>query len=117
VKEGETYYFLPHCTEKTNEPGSVALWQQIYERMGLNLQVQASGCCGMSGTYGHETQNTKTSDIIYGQSWRPLIEKFNRSGRLLADGYSCRSQVKRKDGVTILHPLQALLAVVREATH
>jgi len=43
------------------------------------------------------------------------VEKFNRSGRLLADGYSCRSQVKRKDGATILHPLQALLAVVRGA--
>ncbi len=114
IKETETYYFLPHCTEKTNEPGSIGLWQQIYARMGLKLQVQASGCCGMSGTYGHETQNAKTSDVIYSQSWGPLVEKFNRSGRLLADGYSCRSQVKRKDGATILHPLQALLAVVRD---
>ncbi|WP_419710594.1 FAD-binding and (Fe-S)-binding domain-containing protein [Pseudomonas sp. NFX224] len=117
VKDAAPFHFLPHCTEKTNEPGSIGLWQQVYERMGLKLSVQASGCCGMSGTYGHETQNAKTSDIIYGQSWRPLVEKFNRSGRLLADGYSCRSQVKRKEGVTILHPLQALLAVLREATH
>jgi Fe-S oxidoreductase len=114
VKDAAPYYFFPHCTEKTNEPSSIGLWQQVYERMGLQLNVQASGCCGMSGTYGHETQNAKMSDIIYGQSWSPLVEKFNRSGRLLADGYSCRSQVKRKDGVTILHPLQALLAVVRE---
>lgn len=114
IKETDTYYFLPHCTEKTNELGSIGLWQQIYARMGLKLQVQASGCCGMSGTYGHETKNAETSDVIYSQSWGPLVEKFNRSGRLLADGYSCRSQVKRKDGATILHPLQALLAVVRE---
>lgn len=114
IKETDTYYFLPHCTEKTNEPGCIGLWQQIYARMGLKLQVQASGCCGMSGTYGHETQNAKISDVIYSQSWGPLVEKFNRSGRLLADGYSCRSQVKRKDGATILHPLQALLAVVRD---
>lgn len=113
IKETDTYYFLPHCTEKTNEPGSIGLWQQIYARMGLQLQVQASGCCGMSGTYGHETQNARTSEVIYSQSWGPLVEAFNRSGRLLADGYSCRSQVKRKEGATILHPLQALLAVVR----
>nr|WP_180205928.1 FAD-binding and (Fe-S)-binding domain-containing protein [Pseudomonas sp. SbOxS1]NYU06126.1 FAD-binding oxidoreductase [Pseudomonas sp. SbOxS1] len=113
IKETGTYYFLPHCTEKTNEPGSIGLWQQIYARMGLKLQVQASGCCGMSGTYGHEAQNARTSDVIYSQSWGPLVEKFNRSGRLLADGYSCRSQVKRKEGETILHPLQALLAEVR----
>lgn len=113
VKDAAPYYFLPHCTEKTNEPSSIGLWQQVYERMGLSLQVQASGCCGMSGTYGHETKNAGTSTVIYKQSWAPLVTKFNASGRLLADGYSCRSQVKRQDGVTVLHPLQALLAVVR----
>ncbi|QGF93552.1 FAD-binding protein [Pseudomonas sp. CFSAN084952] len=116
IKDAAPYYFLPHCTEKTNEPSSVALWQQVYERMGLKLSVQASGCCGMSGTYGHETKNAGTSVVIYKQSWGPLVTKFNASGRLLADGYSCRSQVKRQDGVTILHPLQALLAVVRDDT-
>ncbi|VVN29451.1 FAD-binding and (Fe-S)-binding domain-containing protein [Pseudomonas fluorescens] len=114
VKEGEPYHFLAHCTEKTNEPGSIGQWQKIFERMGLTLQVQASGCCGMSGTYGHETRNAKTSDTIYGQSWKLLIQKFNQSGRVVADGYSCRSQVKRQDGATVLHPLQVLLARVKE---
>ena len=73
VKDAALYYFLPHCTEKTNEPNSIGLWQQVYERMGLNLQVQASGCCGMSGTYGHETKNAGTSEVIYKQSWAPLV--------------------------------------------
>lgn len=113
INDAAPYYFLPHCTEKTNEPSSVVLWQKIYERMGMKLNVQASGCCGMSGTYGHETRNLSTSRVIYKQSWGPLVTKFNASGRLLADGYSCRSQVKRQDGATVLHPLQALLAEVR----
>ncbi|MDB6443720.1 FAD/FMN-containing dehydrogenase [Pseudomonas sp. NFACC32-1] len=110
----EPYQFLPHCTEKTNEPGSVALWQKIFERMGLTLQVPASGCCGMSGTYGHEARNATTSDTIYGQSWKPLIKRLNRTGRVVADGYSCRSQIKRQEGTTVLHPLQVVLARVRE---
>lgn len=105
----EVYQFLPHCTEKTNEPASVGLWQQVFERMGLKLEVLASGCCGMSGTYGHETRNVQTSAVIYGQSWQPLVAKFGATGRLVADGYSCRSQVKRLDGQAVLHPLQALL--------
>lgn len=115
VKDADPYHFLPHCTEKTNEPSSIGLWQQIYARMGLKLSVQASGCCGMSGTYGHEKKNAGTSEVIYQQSWAPLVAKFNVSGRLLADGYSCRTQVKRQDGITVLHPLQGLLAVVRNA--
>lgn len=114
LKEAEPYHFLPHCTEKTNEPGSIGLWQKIFERAGLKLQVQASGCCGMSGTYGHETRNAATSDTIYGQSWKLLIQKFNQSGRVVADGYSCRSQVKRQEGTTVLHPLQVLLSRLRE---
>ncbi|VVP20226.1 hypothetical protein PS838_03803 [Pseudomonas fluorescens] len=116
VKEDEPYHFLPHCTEKTNEPGSIGQWQNIFQRVGLTLQVQASGCCGMSGTYGHETRNARTSDTIYGQSWKRLIHTFNQSGRLVADGYSCRSQVKRQEGVTVLHPLQVLLARVKEGS-
>ncbi|WP_349970063.1 FAD-binding and (Fe-S)-binding domain-containing protein [Pseudomonas caspiana] len=115
VKEDAPYYFLPHCTEKSNEPSSIGLWQKVYERMGLKLILQASGCCGMSGTYGHETKNAVTSAVIYNQSWAPLVTKLHASGRLVADGYSCRSQVKRMDGVTVLHPLQALLAAVRNA--
>ena len=116
VEEREPYHFLPHCTEKTNEPGSIGQWQKIFQRMGLTLQVQASGCCGMSGTYGHETRNAGTSDTIYGQSWKPLLQKLNQSGRVVADGYSCRSQVKRQEGVAVLHPLQVLLARVKDVS-
>lgn len=110
---GQTFKFLPHCTEKTNEPGSPALWQQAFSAMGLKLQIIASGCCGMSGTYGHETRNVKTSEVIYGQSWQPLIERHDNDGTLVADGYSCRSQVKRLDGEVLMHPLQVLLDQLR----
>ncbi|WP_122723102.1 D-2-hydroxyglutarate dehydrogenase YdiJ [Pseudomonas viridiflava] len=111
--ESETYYFLPHCTEKTNEPASVGLWQQAFARNGLTLQVLPSGCCGMSGTYGHETRNVKTSGTIYRQSWQPLVARHGGDDRLVADGYSCRSQVKRQDGKVIRHPLQVLLERMR----
>jgi len=109
----QAYQFLPHCTEKTNEPGSVSLWQQAFTQMGLSLQVLASGCCGMSGTYGHETRNVGNSRTIYAQSWQPLVARHAGQGRLVADGYSCRSQVKRLDGQVVLHPLQILLDKAR----
>jgi hypothetical protein len=35
--------------------------------------------------------------------------------RLLATGYSCRSQAKRLDGAALPHPAQALLAALRAA--
>ena len=78
------------------------------------MQVLPSGCCGMSGTYGHEARNAKTSAVIYSQSRQPLVERHMPSGNLIADGYSCRSQVKRHEGKALQHPLQALLGHLRQ---
>ncbi|MCO6849838.1 hypothetical protein LVR63_29580, partial [Pseudomonas aeruginosa] len=68
------YRLLPHCTEKTNAPDSGKQWTQLFERRGLRLSVEATGCCGMSGTYGHEARNLETSKTIYAQSWEKQIE-------------------------------------------
>jgi Fe-S oxidoreductase len=104
---------MAHCTEKTNTPASTALWQPVFEKFGLKLIVVATGCCGMSGTYGHEERNYETSKKIYGLSWQPIVEQHTGSGTLLANGYSCRSQVKRFGGEYINHPIQALLAQMK----
>ena len=69
---------------------------KVFERFGLKLQVQATGCCGMAGTYGHEARNAGTSRVIYSQSWQAQVERpAAEAGEALATGYSCRSQVKR----------------------
>ncbi|CEP35522.1 MULTISPECIES: D-2-hydroxyglutarate dehydrogenase YdiJ [unclassified Halomonas] len=107
------FKLLSHCTEKTNAPGSPKAWQQVFAAFGLELELMASGCCGMSGTYGHETRNAATSKTIYAQSWQPQVEATENSGRLLATGYSCRSQVKRYSKQVLPHPLQALLAALK----
>ncbi|WP_456270044.1 FAD-binding oxidoreductase [Kushneria sp. AK178] len=110
---GIRYRLLSHCTERTNAPGSAKAWQQIFDAFGLELELVPTGCCGMSGTYGHEARNLETSRIIYSQSWQPLVESGDDQTRLLATGYSCRSQVKRFSNVTLEHPLQALLTHLR----
>ncbi|MGP9640768.1 D-2-hydroxyglutarate dehydrogenase YdiJ [Halomonas sp. AOP42-A1-14] len=109
------FRLLSHCTEKTNAPGSPKAWQQVFAAFGLELELMASGCCGMSGTYGHETRNTATSKTIYAQSWQPQVEADDNTGKLLATGYSCRSQVKRYSAQALPHPLQALLACLKRA--
>ncbi|MDH4573681.1 D-2-hydroxyglutarate dehydrogenase YdiJ [Salinicola acroporae] len=109
------YRLLSHCTEKTNAPGSPKGWQQLFERFGLSLELVDTGCCGMSGTYGHEARHRQTSETIYDLSWREPVEDRANTDRLLATGYSCRSQVKRLSEQALPHPLQALLKRVRIA--
>jgi FAD/FMN-containing dehydrogenase/Fe-S oxidoreductase len=105
-----TFRLLAHCTEKTNVPASSAQWQTVFARLGLKLVTEAIGCCGMSGTYGHESRNQATSRTIFEQSW---ADKLDKKGEALATGYSCRSQVKRLADRQLRHPLEVVLEHVR----
>jgi FAD/FMN-containing dehydrogenase/Fe-S oxidoreductase len=111
------YRLLAHCTEKTNLPTATAQWQQVFARAGLALAPEASGCCGMSGTYGHESRNLATSKVIFEQSWGPLVDDEPQStgGELLATGYSCRSQAHRLRDKRLRHPVEVLLQAVQAA--
>ncbi len=111
----DTFRLLAHCTEKTNAPAATRQWEQVFERVGLKLATQATGCCGMSGTYGHEARNRETSAVIYEQSWAKQIEAPAEKGEALATGYSCRSQVKRQADRQLRHPLQVVLETLRTA--
>jgi Fe-S oxidoreductase len=112
-RNAEAFRLLAHCTEKTNAPAATRQWEQVFERAGIKLTTQATGCCGMSGTYGHEARNRETSAVIYEQSWARQIEAPAEQGEALATGYSCRSQVKRQSDRAVRHPLQVLLELQR----
>ncbi|WP_407520304.1 D-2-hydroxyglutarate dehydrogenase YdiJ [Methylobacterium oryzisoli] len=113
--EPETYWLLPHCTERATAQPAVAAWSPVFAAFGLRLDTLPSGCCGMAGTYGHEAEHRAMSERIYGLSWATPVAEKGRSGRLLADGYSCRSQAKLVDGVRLPHPVEILLAHVSTA--
>ncbi|MFK3796386.1 FAD-binding and (Fe-S)-binding domain-containing protein [Pseudomonas sp. NPDC088444] len=100
------FRLMAHCTEKTNVPASTSQWEKVFGRIGLKLVTEATGCCGMSGTYGHEARNQDTSKTIFEQSW---ASKLDKPGEALATGYSCRSQVKRQADKQLRHPLEVVL--------
>ena len=102
------FRLLGHCTEKTNAAPSAAMWVKVFEQAGLQVAAEATGCCGMSGTYGHEARNLETSRTIFAQSWEPALDS-GAAAEPLATGYSCRSQVARLKNATLRHPIQALL--------
>lgn len=112
-KSDGAFRLMPHCTEKTNAPASIAAWQKVFAALGQKLDIVATGCCGMSGTYGHETANRATSSKIFEQSWRGPVMSKDSQGRLAATGYSCRSQTKREAFVKLPHPAQLLLQQLR----
>lgn len=112
--EKSTYHLLGHCTEKTNAAASIKDWQTVYDTLGLELKVESVGCCGMAGTYGHEVKNQDNSKTLYDLSWKEKVTTPDLQGKLVATGYSCRSQVKRFDKQAIPHPMQTLLKHIKQ---
>jgi len=102
------FYLFAHCTEKTAEPNYSDDWATIFNHFGAKLIDVAIGCCGMAGTYGHSALYVAESKKIYNLSWQEEINKRELT-QCLATGYSCRSQVKRIEGKSLKHPVQALL--------
>ncbi|MEG9476600.1 D-2-hydroxyglutarate dehydrogenase YdiJ [Mannheimia indoligenes] len=105
------WHLFAHCTESTSLPNSMNEWKTIFAHFGETLVAENVGCCGMAGTFGHETKHLAMSKAIYEQSWQKKINGKPLE-RCLATGYSCRSQVKRFEQQGIKHPVQALLEVI-----
>jgi len=84
-------------------------WTDIFSILNQTLVHQPVGCCGMAGTYGHETRNRENSENIYNLSWKEAVGT-EKTEQIITTGYSCRSQVKRLDQKILQHPLQYLLA-------
>jgi FAD/FMN-containing dehydrogenase/Fe-S oxidoreductase len=104
---GEPFRLFGHCTEKTLAPASQRQWVDVFARVGLRLQPVATGCCGMSGAYGHERIHRQESQGIWDMSWG----RWTAEGRdrVLATGYSCRSQAHRFGQFAPRHPAEVLL--------
>jgi FAD/FMN-containing dehydrogenase/Fe-S oxidoreductase len=110
-----TYKLLAHCTEKTALPKTESQWQDLFALLGMTLEIVPVGCCGMAGTYGHEFEQFENSKGIYDLSWsKPVKSAAQNNSKILATGYSCRSQVKRFDNERPQHPIEAICDVLIE---
>ena len=106
----KVFTLFGHCTEKTSAAASQRQWKEIYSRFGLHLELTTTGCCGMAGTFGHETVHVEESRGIFALSWeKKLAQARKNHQRILATGFSCRCQTKRFAGFKPEHPAQALL--------
>jgi FAD/FMN-containing dehydrogenase/Fe-S oxidoreductase len=105
------YRLFGHCTEKTIAPESQKQWVDVFARLGLALQPVATGCCGMSGAFGHERIHREESKGIWEMSWERWIAKD--PGRSVVTGYSCRSQAHRFARLEPRHPAEVLLEHLR----
>jgi FAD/FMN-containing dehydrogenase/Fe-S oxidoreductase len=65
----------------------------LLERTGADVEVLDSGCCGMAGSFGYEDHKYDVSVACAERVLVPRLAEADDDVVLLADGFSCRSQV------------------------
>ncbi len=96
---------FPHCIEKNIAQQSNQQWQQVFKKMGGELQIVETACCGMGGLFGHQKEFKQLSLEIWDIHW---AKHEPRESDSLTTGYSCTSQAKRIENIELRHPLEII---------
>jgi FAD/FMN-containing dehydrogenase/Fe-S oxidoreductase len=77
--------------------------ERVLERLGLDTTLPDSGCCGMAGSFGFERQHYDISQACGERVLLPAVRSTDADTLVLADGFSCREQIRQATGRRALH--------------
>ena len=82
--------------------------RELLERIGLDVEVLDSGCCGMAGAFGFEADHYDVSVAVGERRLLPAVRKAPRNSLIVADGFSCKTQIEQLTDRRALHIAQVL---------
>jgi hypothetical protein len=90
--------------------------RELMRRAHLEADVLDEGCCGLAGNFGFERGHHEVSMAVAEQGVLPAVREAAPDSVLLADGFSCRTQIEQGDtGRRALHLAEALALGLDEA--
>ncbi len=95
-----------HCHQEATVGMSAE--QKVYERMGLDYEVLDSGCCGLAGSFGFEKEHHEISLAIGEHKLMPMVRDASEDTLVIADGFSCKTQVEQMTERRPLHTAQVI---------
>ncbi|MFH8702058.1 FAD-binding and (Fe-S)-binding domain-containing protein [Streptomyces chartreusis] len=85
--------------------------REILKRAGVDADVLDAGCCGLAGNFGFEKGHYEVSMACAEAGLLPAVRDADDATLVLADGFSCRTQVDQAGiGRTPLHLAEVLAA-------
>jgi Fe-S oxidoreductase len=111
--DGEKAIVHGHCHQKAVMGMSAE--ETIYERMGLDYELLDSGCCGLAGSWGFEADHYDLSVQIGERRLLPKVRECGESTLVLADGFSCKTQIEQLTGRRALHTAEVLAMALDRA--
>jgi len=101
VASGDRVAYHPHCQARTIGVGEHAT--AVMERLGYDVRVSETECCGMAGSFGYKTDYYELSMDV----GEPIEAQFGDTDRtVVASGTSCGEQLDALLGSAPMHPVE-----------
>ena len=103
-----------HCHHRAT--GGVDPEAHVLSEMGVDVESLSGGCCGLAGSWGFEAGKYGISMACGEQALLPAIRKTDSSTVVVANGFSCKTQIEQAGvGRRALH-LAEVMALARRTT-
>ncbi|MGH7972448.1 MAG: (Fe-S)-binding protein, partial [Limisphaerales bacterium] len=89
--------------------------KEVLKAMGLDFEMLDSGCCGMAGSFGFEKGAQYDVSMKCGERvLLPRVRKAAEQDIIVANGFSCKTQIEQGSERRALHLAQVLQLALRE---
>jgi Fe-S oxidoreductase len=91
--------------------------EKTLKKIGIDYEMPDSGCCGMAGAFGFEERHYDISMKCGERVLLPKVREAQKDTIIIADGFSCRQQIKSATDRRGLHLAQVIkMAIDHSAT-
>ncbi|MFC9424785.1 FAD-binding and (Fe-S)-binding domain-containing protein [Streptomyces sp. NPDC056987] len=87
--------------------------RRLRERAGLTGEL-SGGCCGLAGNFGFERGHYDVSVACAEDQLLPAVRAAADGTEILADGFSCRTQLEQLNGTRARHLAEVLAEALEE---
>jgi FAD/FMN-containing dehydrogenase/Fe-S oxidoreductase len=111
-----------HCHQKAldkvydKQYGKMFNEKKVLSEMGVEHREPETGCCGMAGAFGFESENDHR-DIAVKCGERVLLPEVRHAGDdelIIADGFSCREQIEQCTDRRALHLAEVMAMAIHQ---
>ena len=109
-----------HCHQKAQKPNQdgypfgVEATVQLFKKIGCDVELIESGCCGMSGAFGYEKEHYDISKQVGELFLLPAVRAKKTEQVVIATGVSCRTQIENGSDFKAFHPVTILSDLLKE---